>query len=92
MKTAISIPDDLFQAAERMAKQLGIPRSRLYSMAVEEFVEQRQAEDVTWRLDAIYAEESSGVDPLLTDLQTRTQREEESSGQDRESVDRRGEG
>jgi predicted transcriptional regulator len=92
MKTAISIPDDLFQAAERLANQLGIPRSRLYSMAVEEFVEQRQAEDITRRLDEVYAEESSGVDPFLTELQTRTQSREISSKRGRPAVDRRGEG
>ncbi len=61
-------------------------------MAVEEFVKQRQAEDITRRLDEVYAEEPSGVDPFLTELQTRTQSQEISSKRSRPAVDRRGEG
>lgn len=47
MKTAISIRDELFEAAERTAKVLGISRSELYTKAVGEFVERHADERVT---------------------------------------------
>ncbi len=65
MKTAISIPDSLFDAADRLAQRLGISRSQLYSTAVSEYLEARRAEGVTERLDAIYSQEESCLDPAL---------------------------
>src|SRR6266511_1777128 len=38
MKTAISIPDDVFEEAERLATELQTSRSQLYSRALQEFV------------------------------------------------------
>jgi metal-responsive CopG/Arc/MetJ family transcriptional regulator len=55
MKTAISLPDELFERAERVAAQLGIPRSNLYARAVEEFLDRHESEAITARLDAVYA-------------------------------------
>ncbi len=71
MKTAISVPDQLFEAADRLAERLGISRSQLYATAVAKFVEDRKTEGVTERLDAIYAVESdlSELDPVLNSLQ-----------------------
>lgn len=63
MKTAISIRDDIFEAAERTAASLGISRSELYARAVVDFVSQRYGERVTERLDAVY-----GDDELLSTL------------------------
>ena len=47
MKTAVSIPGPVFQAAERLAKTLGIPRSRLYSRAIERYVPEAQQQNIT---------------------------------------------
>jgi metal-responsive CopG/Arc/MetJ family transcriptional regulator len=69
MKTAISIPDAIFEAAEETAKRLGISRSRLYTQAVERFVSEVQQADVTERLDQIYSEYSATLDPALTGMQ-----------------------
>lgn len=52
MKTAISIPDDVFEAAERLAERLDKSRSQLYSEAVAEFVFRHDPETLTERLDA----------------------------------------
>lgn len=60
MKTAISIPDDLFSAADRLARELGQSRSQLYSRAVREYVARHSADTVTEALDAICAE---GAEP-----------------------------
>ena len=71
MKTAISIPDPLFEAAERLAKRLGISRSELYQRAVRNYLRQRRGEGVTEALDEIYGagEETAALDPLLDEMQ-----------------------
>ena len=70
MKTAISIPDSIFDAAERTSKRLGISRSRLYSMAVERLVAQESSRGVREALDAVYAKADSRVDRRLAAMQT----------------------
>ena len=71
MKTAISIRDKVFEAAERTAKDLGISRSELYTKAVGEFVERHADERVTERLNAVYGENPSisALDEQLEALQ-----------------------
>jgi predicted transcriptional regulator len=56
MKTAISIPDDLFDDAERLAQELKKSRSRLYGDAVREYVARHSAECITETLDRVCAE------------------------------------
>jgi metal-responsive CopG/Arc/MetJ family transcriptional regulator len=69
MKTAISIPDDIFEAAEREAERLSMSRSELYATAVREFLKARSREDVTRRLNEVYSQESSDVDPVMNAMQ-----------------------
>lgn len=69
MKTAISIPDRVFQAAEEAAERLSVSRSELYTRAVEAFLEAHPAVDVTARLDEVYADEPSGLDPAVAEMQ-----------------------
>jgi predicted transcriptional regulator len=59
MKTAISIPDELFDDAERLARALKKSRSRLYGDAVREYVARHSADEVTEALDVICAETTS---------------------------------
>jgi hypothetical protein len=47
MKTAVSLPDEVFQRADNLAKRLKISRSELYSKAVAEFVSRHSPDDVT---------------------------------------------
>jgi len=70
VKTAVSIPDHLFQAAERLAKRLGIPRSRLYSRAIERYVLEAQERDVTALLNRVYGHQTSELDSVLATLQS----------------------
>lgn len=70
MKTAISIPNPIFEAAEQLAKELGISRSELYTTAIATYIATRRSEDVTGKLNQIYADEASTVDPVLLQLQT----------------------
>jgi len=69
MKTAISIPDPVFRAAERVAKNQGISRSQLYTMALKSYLEAKASTKIRQRLDEIYPKESSTLDPVLQKLQ-----------------------
>ena len=71
MKTAISLPDQLFRAGEALAGRLGVTRSRLYALALEEYVVRHSAKRVSERLDAVYSAEPSELDPGLAALQAR---------------------
>ena len=64
MKTAVSIPDRLYDAAERLARELGLSRSALYARALERFVEERGSTRVTAALNEVYGKEPE-VDEFL---------------------------
>jgi len=70
MKIAISIPDPIFQAAEKAAKQLSISRSELFAKAVEEFVAVHCRIDVTEELNRVYSENPSGLESALSEMQS----------------------
>lgn len=72
MKTAISIPDELFESADELAEELGVSRSELYARAVEEYVAKARGADVTARLNEVYGEEASGVARELRSAQGRS--------------------
>lgn len=70
MKIAISVPDDVFEAGEHLAKQLGLSRSQLYADALSAYLSERGAAAVTAKLNAIYARESTAkADPAFDHLQ-----------------------
>lgn len=56
MKTAISLPNDLFAAAEALAGRLGLSRSQLYATALARFVAEQERAGITARLNAVYAD------------------------------------
>ncbi len=70
MKTAISIPDSIFRAAEKLAQRLGISRSELYANAVSEYLQEHRNDNVTKKLNEIYKKESSSLDSVLQTLQS----------------------
>lgn len=71
MKTAISIPDPVFRAAEQLAKRTGMSRSELYSVAIAQYVKAHRGVGVTERLNEVYGEEEglSLLDPVTDALQ-----------------------
>lgn len=76
MKTAISLPDPLFAAAERAARELGVSRSELYRRALVRFLEEHGDAATTARLDRVHDPEAPGtldtpgrLDPVLEALQ-----------------------
>jgi len=72
MKTAISIPDEIYHSADQFAKRLGMSRSELYSKAVSNYINANKNEAVTKALDQIYAKENSEIDPVINVMQLRS--------------------
>ncbi len=69
MKTAISIPDDVYAEAEEAAQRLGVSRSGLYARAVAEFVARNRGLGVREALDSVYRVEEAEVDEALARAQ-----------------------
>ncbi len=59
MKTAISLPDTLYEDAEKTAKSMGIPRSQLFAKALEEFINHHKKERITEKYNEVYSQISS---------------------------------
>ena len=72
MKTAISLPDDLFESADALAEHLGMSRSELYATAVAEYLAKHRDEDLTAKLNEVFAEQESGIAPELRSAQARS--------------------
>ena len=62
MKTAISIPDDLFREADRAARRLGKSRSQLYGEAVKEYLVRREGDAITEAMNRVMEEVGSSPD------------------------------
>jgi predicted transcriptional regulator len=62
MKTAISIPDELFARADELARRLGKSRSQLYREALSEYLVNREPRSVTATLDELVGELPPGPD------------------------------
>jgi len=69
MKAAVSLPDPLFQAADELAKRLGMSRSELFAAALEAFLGGHRRSGVTERLNEIYRTEDSSLDPVIAAIQ-----------------------
>ena len=72
MKTAISLPDELFLSANELAERQGVSRSELYATAVSEYLAKHRDDDVTSKLNEVFADESSGLNPALRAAQARS--------------------
>jgi metal-responsive CopG/Arc/MetJ family transcriptional regulator len=55
MKTAVSIPDDVFRKAERLARRAGRSRSEVYSAALREYAARHAPDEVTEAMDRVCA-------------------------------------
>ncbi len=72
MKTAISVPDDVFESADELAGELGVSRSALYSTAMAEYLAKHRGADITDRLNKVYGEVDSRLPAELRKAQART--------------------
>lgn len=71
MKTGISIPDDIFSLAEKIAQRMNMSRSELYSKAIKEFLSNLNSENITQQLDAIYGDDE--IDSKIGEAISRAQ-------------------
>lgn len=69
MKTAISIPDNLFRKADQFAKSHGCSRSELFAKAVERYLETHPADHITKQLDEVYASGQAELNETLSIMQ-----------------------
>ena len=70
MKTAISLPDALFEDGEKLAKKLGISRSELYTRALKKYLATENKKYITDTLNQVYSHEDSSLDPVIAKLQS----------------------
>jgi metal-responsive CopG/Arc/MetJ family transcriptional regulator len=63
MKTAVSLPDEVFRLAEAMAKKQRISRSKLYAAAIVEYLNRHRDQSITARLNEVYSKQDSKLDP-----------------------------
>jgi len=77
MKTAISLPDDLFASADALARRLGMSRSGLFAAALAEFVAKHKGSKISERLDTVYAAEESRLDAATSRSQRKVIRRAE---------------
>jgi metal-responsive CopG/Arc/MetJ family transcriptional regulator len=65
MKTAVSLPDELFRVAEATARRLRVSRSELYARAIAEFLKGQQGNSITERLNDVYSRRAAKLDSGL---------------------------
>ena len=65
MKTAISLPDDLFASADEFAERAELSRSELYARALREYLERHDHDRITAQLDALAAEINTSPAPEI---------------------------
>ena len=72
MKTAVSVPDDVFLSADELARRQGVSRSELYATAVAEYVAKYDDEQITAKLNEVLADEPRGLHPAVRKAQARS--------------------
>jgi metal-responsive CopG/Arc/MetJ family transcriptional regulator len=69
MKTAISLPDSVFEEAESLARQLGLSRSELYTKALQTYLKKYSRDQILLKLNEIYCEQQAELDPVVAKMQ-----------------------
>jgi predicted transcriptional regulator len=71
MKTAVSIPDDVFEGAERLARRTKKSRSQLFSDAVREYVARHAPDEVTEAMNRVCDALGSTQDKFVSEAARR---------------------
>ncbi len=66
MKTAISLPDDLFERADRFARRVGKSRSEVFQDALREYLARRAPENLTEAINRAVAAAGKGAEELVS--------------------------
>jgi hypothetical protein len=68
MKTAISVPNDVFELSEKLAKKLKVSRSQIFAMGVKKLAEEYNEEDLIANINKVCEKVDTSVDPVLFKL------------------------
>jgi metal-responsive CopG/Arc/MetJ family transcriptional regulator len=75
MKTAISIDDEILQEADKTARRMGLSRSRLFALAVGDFLHRQRQEQMLLRLNEVYADQGAPSEKgLLSGIKAKARR------------------
>jgi hypothetical protein len=66
VKSAISIEESVFLRMETLARELGMPRSRLFTVAMSEYLDRHERRKMLEKIDAAYAEPPAEGDRAWT--------------------------
>lgn len=72
MKTAVSIPDDVFEDAERLARRTKRSRSRIFSDALKEYLARHSEDQITMAMDRALQQIGPTEEPFLASVSRRT--------------------
>lgn len=65
IKTAISIDKNLFAQANALARKLKVSRSRLFVLALEDFIQEQENRDLLEKINAVYSDEPDETEKIL---------------------------
>ena len=74
IKTAISIQEPLFEQAEKMAHKMRVSRSRLFVLALEDYISRQQNRELLAQINAAYAERPDPAEKTLNRKMRRVHR------------------
>ena len=74
IKTAISIQKSLFEKAEDLAKKMKVPRSRVYALALQDYLHRRENKNLLAQINAAHADEPEASEKKLRHKSKRTHR------------------
>lgn len=75
VKTAISLRKALFEQAEDLARKMKVSRSRLFVLALEDFIRRQQNRELLSQINAAYADEFDATEHTLRRKARRTHRQ-----------------
>ena len=65
MKTAISIDDEVLREADETARRMGLSRSRLFALAVGDFLQRQRQDQMLQQLNEVYTNEREPAEKRL---------------------------
>jgi hypothetical protein len=76
MKTAISVPNDVFELSERLAKKLKVSRSKIFAMGVEKLGKEHDEEEIIANINRVCEKVDTSLDHAVRQYQSRTAKRE----------------
>ncbi|HEX9928427.1 MAG TPA: ribbon-helix-helix protein, CopG family [Pyrinomonadaceae bacterium] len=70
MKTAVTIPDNIIKRADKLAKRRKISRSKLFTEAIESYLDEYDEEEIIRRINEVCDKVDTSVDPVLLRMAT----------------------